>query len=196
MHIKIKLKMKKMKNYLVLVSAWTMLATGFTACKKEETEDPHDHDHGEVITTLQLVLNNGAGFTDTVSFRDPDGAGGLAPTIDSLVLPVAGTYTMNIVLLNEATSPVDTVSAEVAAEATTHQFVYSVNPASGLLAAVATDTDVNGNPLGLSGTLTALASGSGTFNLKLRHYASPADKSNGTSNYDSDIDITFGLRVQ
>lgn len=185
-----------MKKSILFILLLAGVLINFSSCKKDDTTKPDDHDHGEVITTLQLVLSNGAGFTDTVSFRDPDGAGGLAPTIDSLVLPVAGTYTMNIVLLNEATSPVDTVSAEVAAEATTHQFVYSVNPASGLLTAVATDTDVNGNPLGLSGTLTALASGSGTFNLKLRHYASPADKSNGTSNYDSDIDITFGLRVQ
>lgn len=172
------------------------VAVHFSSCKKDDTAEPDDHNHGEVITAMKLIISDGFNPADTVTFSDPDGAGGNAPTIDSIILDNTNTYLMEILLLDESSAPVETVSNEVEAEGTTHLFVYTVNPASGLMTASANDLDINGDPLGLSAQITTGSAGKGSMNIKLRHYSSANDKANGTNNYESDIDVTFGVRIK
>ncbi len=186
--------MKKSILYALLVASTSMY---FTSCKKDDTTEPDDHDHGgEVITAMKLIISDGFNPADTVTFSDPDGVGGNAPTIDSVILDNSNTYLMEILLLDETKTPVDTISNEVEAEGTTHLFVFTPNPASGLMTATPNDLDVNGDPIGLSAQITTGSAGSGSLNVKLRHYNSANDKANGTNNYESDIDVTFGVRIQ
>ncbi|MFN8154213.1 MAG: hypothetical protein U0Y08_07990 [Bacteroidia bacterium] len=144
---------------------------------------------------MKLIISDGFTAPDTVTFYDPDGAGGTAATKDSIILDNSNFYVMEVLLLNETASPVDTISSEVEDEGVQHQFVYSATPASGFMTTSLYDTDLNGNALGLSCNLNTGSAGKGSFRVQLRHYNSEADKINQTNNYSTDIDVTFGVRL-
>ena len=112
----------------------------------------------------------------TAAFKDADGDGGNAPTIDPINL-VAGTqYTTTAKFLNELETPVADITLEVKDEGDQHQVFLTgtaVNgPASNQPTAPLThtysDTDVNGLPIGLSNNIAAKA-GTGMLTLTLRH---------------------------
>lgn len=184
-----------MKKILLQLSATALVLCTVSACKKDKTEDPAPTNQGEVITTMKLIISDGFTAPDTVTFYDPDGAGGTAATKDSIILDNSNFYVMEVLLLNETASPVDTISSEVEDEGVQHQFVYSATPASGFMTTSLYDTDLNGNALGLSCNLNTGSAGKGSFRVQLRHYNSETDKINQTNNYSTDIDVTFGVRL-
>lgn len=183
------------KTFLQLAGAALFLFS-LSACKKDKTEDPAPTNEGEVITTMKLLITDGMGMTDTVTFYDPDGAGGASATADSIILDNTNFYVMEVLLLNETATPVDTISNEVEDEGVQHKFVYTSTPASGFMTTSLYDQDLNGNDLGLTCNLATGSAGKGTFHVQLRHYNTEADKTNGTNNYSTDIDVTFGVRLQ
>jgi hypothetical protein len=141
--------------------------------------DDHDHDHhheNEVITTVILTFTSPDGAAITASFRDVDGDGGNAPTIDPINLANGATYAMTIRFLNELESPAREITDEIRDEMEEHQvflFGSAVNgPASehpdAPLTHMYTDMDGNGLPVGLSNSIVA-ATGTGTLTLVLRH---------------------------
>lgn len=131
----------------------------------------------EVFTTVSLTFTPvGGGAAVTAAFKDPDGDGGNAPTIDPINL-VAGTqYTTTVKFLNELETPAADITLEVKDEADQHQVFFTgtaVNgPASNQPTAALThtysDTDVNGLPIGLVNNVAAKA-GTGTLTLTLLH---------------------------
>lgn len=131
----------------------------------------------EVFTTVSLTFTPvGGGAAVTAAFKDADGDGGNAPTIDPINL-VAGTqYTTTVKFLNELETPVADITLEVKDEGDQHQVFFTgtaVNgPASNQATAPLThtysDTDVNGLPIGLSNNIAAKA-GTGMLTLTLRH---------------------------
>ena len=131
----------------------------------------------EVFTTVSLTFTPvGGGAAVTAAFKDPDGDGGNAPTIDPITL-VAGTqYTTTVTLLNELETPAVDITLEVKDESDQHQLFFTgtaVNgPASNQPTAPLThvygDTDVNGLPVGLVNNVAAKA-GTGMLTLTLRH---------------------------
>ncbi|MEZ4740725.1 MAG: type 1 periplasmic binding fold superfamily protein [Flavobacteriales bacterium] len=132
-------------------------------------------------------------------FTDVDGAGGNAPVylIDSL--DASTSYIVETILLNETTTPVDTISNEVRDEGTAHQFFYTV---SGLDLSVAYgDTDANGRPIGLLTTMSSGTAGSGTLLVTLRH--EPDKSAAGVAAGDitnaggeTDVEVSFPLVVR
>jgi hypothetical protein len=190
-----KTKMKTYKKSLLLFSLATLFIIG---CKDDdETTNPAPIQQGEVITMIQLLMRDTiTNVTDTITYSDSDGPGGNAPVIDSILLSSGRVYEMSLLLLDESKSPVDTVSNEIEEEADRHLFVFTASPASNFINVNISDTDVNGNPLGLHSYFGCQSAGTGSFRLVLRHYNTAADKTNATSGYDSDIDVTFGVRLQ
>jgi len=135
----------------------------------------------------------------TLSFEDLDGDGGAAPTITAGTLAANTTYTGTIVLLNESASPVDNITEEVEEEGVDHQFFFQSTVAG--ISVSYNDRDDNGNPIGLSNTLTTGDAASGAMTITLRH--EPDKMATGVSGGDisnaggeTDIEVTFTIAVQ
>lgn len=187
-----------MKNHNLLVALILMLAF-IMGCQKE----PLPVNEEEVITTVVLsLLKSGETTPVNYAFNDPDGDGGLMPTIDSVIIDKNSAYTAQLILINQLATPVDTISNEIQDEADEHQFFYQSTPTDLLSPFTYLDFDGNGKPLGLSFQFnTKNASETGSLKITLRHL--PAKSAPGVSSGDitnaggeTDIEITFPVRLK
>ena len=166
----------------------------FTACSYDD-DDIDDGSDEELITTVRYTLTNGNEVV-TLTFSDPDGEGGNNGTYtvsDNLTANL--TYTGIVELLNETESPAEDITEEVKAEADEHEFFYT-SDVSGL-AITKTDTDGNGNLLGVETSLTTGSEGSGTLTIILKH--EPTKPNNGSSisaGGSTDVEVIFNITVQ
>ena len=168
----------------------------FTACSDDDDDD-NDHDHDseeELITTVKYTLTNGSDVV-TLKFSDPDGDGAIEPVYEvSGDLTANSTYTGMIELLNETESPAEDITEEVKEEADEHEFFYT-SDVSGL-SITKTDTDDNGNPLGVETSLTTVGAGSGTLTIVLKHEPKkPNDGSSSSAGGSTDVEITFDVTI-
>lgn len=166
----------------------------FTACSDDDDDD-HDHDsEEELITTVKYTLTNGSDVV-TLTFSDPDGEGGNDGTYSpSEPLTANTTYTGVVQLLNETESPAEDITEEVKDEADEHEFFYT-SDVSGL-SITKTDTDGNGNPLGVETSLTTVGAGSGTLTIILKHEPTkPNDGSSSSAGGSTDVEITFDVTI-
>lgn len=187
--------MKYIQNIKLIASTIILIGT-ISSCKKDKTDSPQPINSEELITKVQLVfVDSISGAVASVStFSDADGPGGVAATQDSIILNSNTTYLMNIVLLDETKTPVDTISNEVLDEGEVHLFVFNANPL-GLITTNIDDLDVNLKPIGLSSILRTSVPGLGTYSVELRHFDSEQDKANNTP-FDTDISLLFDVRLQ
>lgn len=160
----------------------------------------------EVITDMVYTLtpdNSGGAAAQTVvlTFVDPDGDGGIAPTATVSGPFVSGTtYTGAIVLTNNTETPGEDITAEVREEDDEHQFFFTGS--SGLNLEVAYgDQDDDGNPVGLSTTVVAGAASTGDFTVILRHEpdkdaAGVKEGNIGNAGGETDVEATFSVTIQ
>lgn len=185
--------MKTMNLYfLALLLGLTLLVS----CDPEEIDDPEEP---ELITTLNYTLVSTSGETVVLSFQDLDGDGGDTPTISAGTLTANTMYTGTIELLNESADPVEDITEEVAEEDDEHQFFF-VSTAAGLTVDYA-DQDEDGNPVGLTSTLTTGAAASGSLTITLIHEPDKAadgvtDGNQSNAGGETDIEVTFSVVVQ
>lgn len=169
-------------------------AISLAGCKKDQ-ELPEVEEE-ELITTLRLKFVNKAISSDirTFTYRDLDGDGGTAPTIDEIKLAANSTYAMTIdAVLNESASPADNIKSEIEAEAVDHLFVYK--PTTGLnLSVTITDKDSKNFPIGLAGDASTGAVSTGKLQVILRHQ--PGSKNGTETPGSTDIDATFNVAIQ
>ena len=172
---------------------WVFLVS--TGCEKDDPSIPNE---GELITTVNYILSPvGGGSAVTLSFKDLDGDGGAAPTITGGTLVANQTYSGVLELKNEATTPIGNITEEIRAEAADHQFFFQ----STILTVAYNDQDANGNPLGLSTTLTTGTTASGTMKVSLRHTLNKSAAGVATGDMtnaggETDMEITFPIDVQ
>lgn len=164
-------------------------------CKEKiATVDPPAEE--EVITTVTLSLTQvGTSAVTVFVWEDIDGVGGNPPNrIDTFRVLKDVQYTGVVKIENRAKTPPEDYTAEIRGLATQHQFFFAT--ADEILAIDATDTDSNGLPLGL--TFSALGKQYGTSHLQvsLSHYESPSSKDGNTPGDETDISVTFPLRVE
>jgi hypothetical protein len=182
-----------MNNKLKFLAFAALLVGSISACKKDEL--PHVHEE-ELITTVTLRFTNTANPNDvvTVTARDIDGDGGNDPVIGTLNLRSNATYNLAVTqILNETESPAEDVKEEIEKENYEHLLVYTATPAS-LITVNITDRDKNNLPVGLVGTATTTAAGTGTLRVTLKHQ--PNGVKNGTAAPGStDFEFTFPLNV-
>ena len=165
----------------------------FSSCKKDK-EDPQPDEENEQITTVSYVLTPASGGASvSANWRDTDGTGGNAPTIETLSLKPNTTYTGTIVLLDETKNPVAMISDEVASEKEDHLFFYAPMPAS-LLTITRTDRDSKNLEVGLATQLVTNAAGTGTLKITLRHQ--PGSKNGTFAPGDTDVEVTLPVTVQ
>lgn len=184
------------KKYLFFALVFATCLT-FTACDKEDPVIPNEE---ELITSLNYILTpTDSGTAITLSFKDLDGDGGTDPIIAGGTLAANQTYTGTLELLNETESPAESISKEIEEEEEEHQFFFL----SDILGLNITynDEDADGNPIGLSSTLTTGEAASGSITIILRH--EPDKSATGVAEGDStnaggetDIEVTFPVDVQ
>ncbi len=168
-------------------------AISITGCKKDELPEV---DEEELITTLRIKFVNKAISSDvrTFTYKDLDGPGGTAPSIDEIKLAANSRYTMTVdAVLNESTTPAENIKTEIEAEANDHLFVYK--PTTGLnLTITVTDKDTKNLPIGLAGNANTGAASTGKVQVLLRHQ--PGTKNGTETPGSTDIDATFNVVIQ
>lgn len=192
------MKIMRKHNLKTLWLAAALLLTG-VACS---SEDPEIINEEELITTVNVTFTNTvtSGDVVTVSFRDLDGPGGDNPVIDDLTLTANASYTYSIEFLNEQSSPVDNITAEVRAEGADHQ-VFLIGGGNANITTTYSDQDINGNPIGLTGTATTGDAGNGAFSIVLVHLPNKSatgvsDGNIASAGGEEDIRVQFNLSIQ
>jgi hypothetical protein len=163
-------------------------------CKKDEPAPVEDNEN---LTTLKLKFTE-SGTTSTFTFKDLDGAGGNAPTIDKISLKPNKTYTMVVEMLDESKTPASIISDAIYDERDQHLFEYVATPAT-ILMVTTTDKDTRGLPLGLTASVKTSAIGTGKLQIVLLHQPPVNGKivKDGTFGIGSvDFDGTFDLEVK
>jgi len=186
--------MKTLKSIFYLL----VISLVFTSCSSDD--DPAPVNEEEVITTMTVRLTPSAGGNSiTLQSRDLDGDGPGTPTVTvSGALAANTTYNGSIELLDETDlSDVENITEEVEEEDEEHQFFF----ASAIGTVAYADMDADGNPVGLSFTLSTGAATTGAFTVTLRH--EPMKDAAGVSSGDitnaggeTDISETFTVVVQ
>jgi hypothetical protein len=213
----------------MILSAAVAVALVAVSCKKKDKDpDPTPTptttgnpppNAQEVITTMKVMINNGT-TTATYFYKDPDGDGGIAgfygpgttttsAQTDSVInLLASKNYTVNLLLLDETKSPVDTISKEVLAEAADHMFFFNQQTPSALPNASVTISGTNltimykdsdgattTRPLGL---LTEWMTGAMTttkkeLTIELKHQ--PGTKNGTYAPGDVDVSVPFKIKI-
>lgn len=171
----------------------------FTSCSNDDDNPDPVHEE-EVITTLTITLTPDGGGTEvTLQSRDLDGNGPNEPEITITGNIVSNTtYNGSIELLNETEDPAEDITEEVDEEDEEHQFFYALTGELGTI--TYTDTDDDGNPVGLLFTWETADAANGTLTATLRH--EPNKDAEGVSDGEianaggeTDITQTFTINV-
>ena len=187
-----------MKKFILFsfLSAFNLL---FVSCKKnhDDAPTPQDQNETELITTVSLIIKENGTPVNTFTFKDPDGAGGINPTVDHITLEADKTYTCTLLLLDETKNPTDTTSLEIEEEKDVHQFFF--HPSAGTNIAFAyLDFDDQGVPVGLQSTITTGSASTGTLTVVLKHQPGVKPRSgNGNEALgETDMEVSFDVTIQ
>ncbi|NND70667.1 MAG: type 1 periplasmic binding fold superfamily protein [Rhodothermales bacterium] len=182
------------------------LAIGLIVLSGCDSNEP-DPDAGEqeVITDIIMTLTNETTGSVTSARAEFDEAGVLQ-SVETVSIQAGTTHSVSMEFLNEIEG--DDITEEIEEEDEFHQLVYAVGGSAAARTTITNrDTDGNGNPLGLSFTLTdtGATASSGTINVTLRHYEEdaqlPDDKVNDDGGseipgiVENDVDVTFPLSI-
>ncbi len=188
------------KNTLLYAACAAALAT--TACKKED-DHGHDHNEGEVITTITVSLTDSGSTTPrTFVWSDPDGPGGNAPTIDTLRLTANTRANASLKLEDRSVTPAKNITVEIEREENEHQFFFTPTLPGLAIAYDPTDFDTNTppKPLGLRSFWRTAGPGRGTVRIVLKHQpgikASIPNTVGDATRGETDIEVVFPVIVQ
>lgn len=184
-----------MKKFFKPVLAIMFSASVMISCDKN---DPGPDQDEEVITTMTLIMMPlGGGANVTATFRDPDGDGGQAPTVqDEIVLQPNTTYNTTINVLDESKSPAENITEEIRTKGNEHEFFFQ--PSSGLnLTVEKTDQDSNNRPIGLSSQFITTGASVGNLRIILKHQPNNLKTNTSTvATGTTDIEVDFVTRIQ
>jgi hypothetical protein len=160
------------------------------SCERDAAGDPDNE--SELITTVSITFTPATGAARTFKWADKDGAGGLAPVIESISLAANTNYTTSVNFLDESKSPALSITAEIQEESNDHLVCYTAS-GNGPTIQI-TDQDKKKNPLGLSGTAKTATAGSGSLKISLKH---EPDKKSATpcSTGETDVEVTFPVTI-
>ncbi len=174
-----------------MLAASSLYALGsLSSCK-----DDHNHDDGEVITTVKLICQDSANTTLPVRefrFDDPDGPGGNNPTrLDTIYLDSGRTTLVSLRFEDASSGSVKDITTEIRAEGNEH--LICVNPSGISLQVTASDSDGK-YPIGLESRWKSSGKGSGTVKIVLKHQ--PGGVKNGSCDPgDTDAEVIFPIVI-
>ncbi|MCJ8166157.1 hypothetical protein MKJ04_15020 [Pontibacter sp. E15-1] len=151
----------------------------------------------ELITTVKLSLvPEGKGQNVTATFSDPDGDGGNAPTIETLVLAPNTTYNMTVTLSDDSKSPSKDITAEVRTEGDEHELFFTATGGLNISSVQKTDLDKNNRPVGLEATIVTGATSSGKLRVTLKHQPNLKGNTSDISKGETDVEADFPAVIQ
>ena len=190
-----------MKNTLLTLALLFSALLFLGSCGDDDPVEPENEE--EVITTVNLTFTPTSGTAVTMTYKDEDGEDGpAAPTVTGGTLAANSTYTLAVELLNETENPAEDVTEEIEEEDLDHQFFFTVSSALNMTVAYA-DQDSQGNPIGLSNTITTGDASTGTLTVVLRHEpdksatgVSGGDATNAGGETDIETNPAFPITIQ
>lgn len=193
--------LQRSKFPIVFFTCIVLLTWG---CKKDKDEpcpktenkvQPSDNEQGEQITTVRLTFTNQNDLNDVVvvNWKDLDGNGGLAPSIDSLQLKSGVVYNMKTEFLDEVNNK--DVTQEIKTEGEDHQVFYVVVPNANFLDVTISDKDAGGKDLGLEGILTVQGATADTGILRVTLKHQPGKKDGNINTGTTDIEAEFPVEI-
>lgn len=191
--------MKNFKNIAIV----TLMAATLAACEKKEDpiENPEPVEQ-ELITTMQLVVTNSAGFNQTFTYKVDNGFGSSSQgevTIDDVKLAPNTEYNVEMKVLNEAEDLAENITEEVIEESHHHLFVFESAPVTGAgsIAFMDGNKDDEGEPLNQTLKFMTGDAGNGSLTVTLKHEptnkaATTADAAGG----ETDAQAVFPVMIQ
>ncbi|MBV6484411.1 MAG: hypothetical protein KFKLKKLM_00915 [Flavobacteriales bacterium] len=192
------------KNSMKSIFTILMLSLVVFACKKDDKKPTPSNPNGntpppneeELITTVVLTFTDTTGLVApfTVTFADPDGDGGNAPTIhEEIHLDSNKYYNVTIQFLDESKTPAEDITEEIEEEATDHLICFTpAGPAS--LSIVRTDSDGTFE-IGLESfwSTGSMSMTGNTVTVVLKHQ--PGVKDGSCSPGDTDVEVVFDVVI-
>jgi hypothetical protein len=169
------------------------LACTLTACDSTRPDD--DAGENELITRVVLTLTpQGGGAAATATYNDANRNGLIeASEFTTLALRAGTTYSGTVTFA----SPDEDVTAEVRAEAESHQVLYTPGGGvAGRLTITTTDRDRNSLPIGLqfNAAVSGGAAATGTLRVVLSHYEGEVKRA-GVPSTEADFDGAFPVTI-
>jgi len=169
----------------------------FSSCNKRPNEIKTCDNY--LTTVIYILTPIDGGDIIELKFNDPDGDGGVEPTIATGNLVKNTVYNGTISILFEYESFVDDITEEIAEEGRYHQFFYI--PSETELLIEYTDFDLDGYPIGIATKITTGDIGRGSLTITLQH--EPNKTADGVSSGDiessegeTDIEVIFPITIQ
>jgi hypothetical protein len=175
-----------------------VLALFIAAC---DSTDPGEEGAGEeeVISNVTISLENTAD-NSTVTAEAVFNEAGVKQSAETLTLAAGATYTGTITLRNRFED--EDITEEIEDEKEEHQFFYELSgDLSGVVSITITDTDENGNPVGLEFSVNVAPAPdevSGDLRVVLGHYDERDKQANETvANIpEVDVDFTYPMTIE
>ena len=184
-----------MKKTIQTLAMAAIAVVSMTSCEDDDT--PQIINEEEVITTVTYTLTNAVDNTDRVILRSVDADGNGTIDMESVSGPLTSgaNYNGEVRFENELESPTENITEEVIEEGDEHEVFYTTTVSG--VSISKTDTDVNGDPLGVMTTINTGAAGTGVLTIVLRHEPSkPNDGTLSGAGGETDIQVSFNVAVQ
>ena len=197
--------MNNFKNYLLIGLIGSTLV--LSSCSDDDA--PGEEDVLEVITDVTLNFSDGVN-TVSVSASDPDGAGAQPLAVQGPINLSASTAYILTLDIENGLDPndIEDIGEEILEEDDEHQFFYAfttdafTSPAGDGNIDLASDAlnyndmDDGGCAVGLNTTwTTGTAQMGGTFRVVLKHQPDIKTCTTGSTDGDTDFDLTFVLNI-
>lgn len=185
---------------LAKLSSLTLLPFAMLACGDDSMEVPDEE--LEVISRVTATLTPmGGGTAVEAVWDDPDGDGGMAPTIGPMMLAADMTYTMTLKIENALETPAEDITVEVQEEAEDHQLFFTVTEANLTVAYADMESTYVMNmgddlPVGLRSTVVTTAASSGTLQIQLNHQPMLKSATSDINTGEIDFSINFPVTIQ
>jgi len=196
--------MKNIKNLQLKSTLFILVLVTAIACKKDNgnVAKPVNPNETELITTVKLIIapTSNPLAKIYVSYRDLDGDGGNAPTIDTIRLDANTEYNVQVLVLDETKNPIDTTSKKIEQEKNIHQFFYSKIGTYNLTVTYL-DFDDHNVPVGLNvtfNTTTGFSEKTNKLKVVLKHQPGlkPTTGSGDESLGETDLEVYFPILIQ
>ncbi len=183
--------MKTMKtNVFILIAA--VLFVGCTDDDDTSIDTPIIANEEELITTVKLTFIDSSGLSKIFEFNDPDGEGGMTPTIDTIYLSRGISYNLSTKFFDRSDpNDVEDITVEIREEDDEHLICFESINISGLTIDI---IDSDGTyELGLSSIVEVSDSASslnGVLKLILKHQAGVKDGTCPPGETDVEVDFS------
>ncbi len=165
----------------LFIIAFAIAVVGFSACKKEEVDEQ------ENLNVLKIKIG-----TTTFTWSDTDGAGGVAPKIDTIRLTPNGTFASEITIQDGSANPVKDLTPEIITKKNDHLFVYKP---TGNLTVTDLSKDGNSKSFGQTATVKTMTAGNGSLQIILKHLPNKSAADPSTTG-ETDLDVVFPVVIK